>query len=137
MMDTASTRERAIVLMREALALLDAAKAREVAVHLQMALDVADRIPPMKPGDELAEDDAGSRPIAADPALVRAMGGALALFATLLARTGVAPVEEIARLLGIYAVVTGETERDEGLILGCWAAMLRDMAQDQKGEAVK
>lgn len=81
-------------------------------------------------------DDADSRPIAADPALVRAIGGALALFATLLARTGVAPVEEIANLLGIYAVVTGETERDEGLILGCWAGMLRDVAQDQNGEPV-
>lgn len=135
MMDAGSMRERAIVLMREALALLDAAHARDVAAHLQMALDVAGRIPPMKPGDELPEDGAGSRPIAADPALVRAMGGALALFATLLARTGVAPVDEIGRLLGIYAVATGETERDEGLILGCWAGMLRDVAQDQNGEA--
>lgn len=65
----------------------------------------------------------------ADPALVRAMGGALAVFATLMARKGIAPLDEIANLIGIYAVVTGETAPDEGLILGCWGGMLRDAAQ--------
>ena len=56
--------------MREALRLLDAAKADMAASHLQMALDVTASIPPMEPGDELPDDD----PIATDAALVRAMG---------------------------------------------------------------
>ncbi|MFD1960542.1 hypothetical protein ACFSHP_19535 [Novosphingobium panipatense] len=52
MMDLASMRARAIVLMREALELLD-----EAGVHRgdapARAHDVAMRVPPMQPGDEL------------------------------------------------------------------------------------
>jgi len=63
--------------------------------------------------------------------LVRAMGGALSLFATLLSRNGIIETGEVANLLGIFAVATGETDEAEGLILGCWAAMLRDLAEQQ------
>lgn len=64
------------------------------------------------------------------------MGGALTVFATLMARQGIVPLEETANILGIYAVVTAETEPDEGLILGCWAGMLRDAAQATSGDVI-
>ena len=169
MMDIAPLRERAIVLMREALELLDEAGESDAAIHLQWAHDIAARVPPMREGGEIDfgpnPDAVGDAPppresadpvlasipkngagggrgakmpggcpppfdraedgmadteqpdgVAADPALLRAMGGALAVFATLMARKGIAPLDEIANLLGIYAVVTGETAPDEGLI---------------------
>ena len=63
--------------------------------------------------------------------MVRAMGGALAVLAGLLEGKGVSTVEETSNVLGIYAVITGETAPDEGLILACWAGMLRDAAQEK------
>src|SRR3546814_2416530 len=63
------------------------------------------------------------------PIFVRAIGGALTVFATLMARKGIESLEETANLLGIYAVLTDEIAPDEALILGCWAGMLRDAAE--------
>jgi hypothetical protein len=73
--------------------------------------------------------------IAKPTPLVRAMGGALTVLATLMARAGIAPLEETADLFGIYAVLTDEIDPDEGLILGFWASMLRDAADGMHGEA--
>lgn len=132
MKDLASLRGRAIVLMREAIAMLDEAREDLAAVHLQAAIDVAERVPPLRPGDELPDDAAEASPspdLVADPALVRAIGGALAVFATVMQRSDPVPLGEIARLLGIYAVLSSETCQQEGLILGCWGAILRDAAQ--------
>lgn len=70
-----------------------------------------------------------------DAPLVRAMGGALSMFATLLARQGIAETGEVANLLGIYAVATSEVDNEEGMILGCWAAMIRDVAEQQRKAA--
>ena len=70
-----------------------------------------------------------------DAPLVRAMGGALSIFATLLARQGIVEMEEVANLLGIYAVATSEVDNEEGMILGCWAAMIRDVAEQQRKAA--
>lgn len=53
MMDLAPMRERAIALMREALDLLDAAGEDAAAFHLQWAHDIAARVPPLQPGDEI------------------------------------------------------------------------------------
>ena len=72
-----------------------------------------------------------------DAPLVRAMGGALSIFATLLARQGIVETEEVANLLGIYAVATSEVDNEEGMILGCWAAMIRDVAEQQRTSARK
>ncbi|MDF0491632.1 hypothetical protein PX554_26335 [Sphingomonas sp. H39-1-10] len=55
----------------------------------------------------------------------------LAVLAGLLEGKGVSTVEETSNVLGIYAVITGETAPDEGLILACWAGMLRDAAQEK------
>lgn len=137
MKDLASLRRRAIVLMREAIALLDEAGEEFAAIHLQTAIDAAERVVPARVGDELAEgegDASEPQKLAADPALVRAIGGALAMMATLMARQGGVSVEELARLLGIYAVATKETSPDEGLIIACWGAILRDVAEAQGGD---
>lgn len=129
-------RRRAIVLMRDALTLLDEAGESSAARNLQMALDMAERVPIMKPGDELPEDDPPVSPeMAAEPALVRAIGGALAVIATLMARKDIASVKEVAQLLGIYAVATTETSPDEGTIIACWGAILREVAGVQDGES--
>lgn len=48
-------------------------------------------------------------------------------------QTGAAQVEEIARLLGFYAVATKETSEEEGLLIGCWGAIIRDVADAQGG----
>ncbi|UZW58070.1 hypothetical protein NUH86_22640 (plasmid) [Sphingobium sp. JS3065] len=66
-----------------------------------------------------------------DAALVRAMGGALSIFATLLTRRGIADMSELADLLGLYAVATSQADEAEGMILGCWAGMLKDVAEHQ------
>lgn len=39
-------------------------------------------------------------------------------------------MEELASKLGIYGVISGETNREEGLILAAWSGMLSDMAGD-------
>lgn len=138
MRDQASLRRRAVALMREAIALLDEAHDDKSAVHLHAAIDMAEQRHPLQPGDELPDenfDPASSIPPPADSALVRAMGGALAMFATLLARSGIIEIGEVANLLGIYAVATSEEDAAEGLILGCWAAMLRDLAEQQNDKA--
>lgn len=72
-----------------------------------------------------------------DAPLVRAMGGALSMFATLLARQGIVEASEVANLLGIYAVATSEVDNEEGMILVCWAAMIRDVAEQQRTSARK
>lgn len=124
---------RAADLMRVALSMLDEAGDETTAgAHLQMALDSLTAAPSSAPGGE-AFPGAGI----SDPTLVRSMGGALAVLAGLLEGKGIASVEEISNMLGIYAVVTGETSPDEGLILACWAGTLRDLAQgkaDGEGE---
>lgn len=129
MTDLDSLRHRAIAHMRAALALLDAAGEINAAGHLQMAHDVVSRTVPMPAADATPEDDPELPDLTADPALVRAIGGALAVFATLMSRGGVTPLDEIASTIGIYAVASSETSAQEGLILGCWGAMLREVAQ--------
>ncbi len=137
MKDLASLRRRAIALMREAIAMLNEAGEDFAASHLQAAIDAAARVAPLKPGEELPDeniDPFASTRLPAEPAMVRAMGGALAVIATLMARQGGVSVDEVARLLGIYAVATRETSSDEGLIIACWGAILRDVADAQRGQ---
>lgn len=135
MKDLASLRRRAIALMREAIAMLDEAREDHAAVHLQAAIDAAERNPPLKPGEEIPDENSAfpaPTPIRADPALVRAMGGALAVIATVMTRQGAVSLDEVANLLGIYAAATHETSADEGLIIACWGAILRDVADAQR-----
>jgi len=52
-MDAGSMRDRAVMLMREALELLDAAGESDAALHLQWAHDIAARVPVLQPDDEI------------------------------------------------------------------------------------
>lgn len=130
MTDAAPLREQAANLMRAALSMLDEARDETTATaYLQMALDS------MTVGSSSKLD--GNAPhgaVLADPPMVRAMGGALAILGGLLEGKGLATVEEISNLLGLYAVITGETSPDEGLILACWAGTLRDAAQGKSAK---
>ncbi|WP_157084639.1 hypothetical protein [Sphingomonas pituitosa] len=135
MKDLASIRRRALALMREAIAMLDEAGEDRAAIHLQAAIDTAERKAPLKPGEEIADETSAVPPrtdLPADPALVRAMGGALAVIASVMARQGDVSLDEIANLLGIYAAATHETSANEGLIIACWGAILRDVAEAQR-----
>ena len=123
----------AVALMRAALRSLDAARIdlNGADAHLQLAIDKASGIASLDKGTNIEDEAASLDLLTVDKTLVRAMGGALALFATLLSRQGVVSSAEVGELLGIFAVVTGEDDRTEGLILGCWAAMIRDLAARQ------
>lgn len=123
----------AVTLMRAALRSLDAARIdlNGADAHLQMAIDKASGITPLGKGTSIEDEAASLDLLKVDKTLVRAMGGALSLFATLLSRQGVVSSGEVGELLGIYAVVTSEEDKAEGMILGCWAAMLRDLAARQ------
>ncbi len=117
--------QRAAGLMRVALSLLDEAGDKVTAAHLQTALDLLAGVETVEPDDALLRQAA----VAADPSIVRAIGGALAVLGGVLEGKGIASMEEISNLLGIYAVITGETTPDEGLILAFWAGTLREAAQ--------
>ena len=123
----------AVALMRAAMRLLDSARTNlnGADAHLQMAIDAVCGVAPLDEGASIEDEPASLDLLTVDKTLVRAMGGALALFATLLSRQGVVTAAEVGELLGIFAVVTGEEDRTEGLILGCWAAMIRDLAARQ------
>ena len=123
----------AVALMRTAMRSLDAARTNlnGADAHLQMAIDAASGAAPLSKGAGIEDEAASLDLLTVDKTLVRAMGGALALFATILSRQGVVTAAEVGELLGIFAVVTGEEDRTEGLILGCWAAMIRDLAARQ------
>lgn len=120
-----SFRQQAAGLMRVALPMLDEAGEATAAAHLQTALDILAEANPAEPDDEVMRTAA----VAAHPAIVRAIGGALVVLSSLMERQGTVSAEEFSRILGTYAVVTDETARDEGLILGYWAGILRDFAQ--------
>lgn len=123
----------AVALMRAAMRSLGAARTNlnGADAHLQMAIDKASGVTPLGKGTSIEDEAASLDLLKVDKTLVRAMGGALSLFATLLSRQGVVTSAEVGELLGIFAVVTGEEDRTEGLILGCWAAMIRDLAARQ------
>lgn len=65
-----------------------------------------------------------------EQALVRATGGAILVIATLLQREGLLSVEELAGKLGIYGAISAETNKEEGLMIACWAGMLSEIAGD-------
>lgn len=116
----------AIELMEEALRLLVAADT--VAEPLQEAIGNARRL--LKPSMAgLENEDYARLPPPLNAALVRAMGGALGILATLLQRGGLTTVEDFGNMLGVYAVVSGENSADEGDILGCWAGIIDQVSK--------
>lgn len=125
MTGTASHQAQAAGLMRAALAILDEAGEATPAALLQQALDALADGESGAPDSGLLQQAA----IAADPTMVRAIGGALAVICTILGREKISSVEEISGILGVYAAKTAEQASAEGLILGYWAAMLRDVSE--------
>jgi len=119
-----TSQSRAASLIRQALAILDESGESTAAAYLQHALDILPEGP---------RDDVGAAKLRCHIPLIRAMGGALALVATLIARGGDVPLDEFSRLLGIYAVATSESDNDEGMVLAYWAGMVRDVAEARSG----
>jgi hypothetical protein len=119
--------KRALALMAEALRLLDADGGHATAAsHLQLAHDLIK-------GGATREPDTGSATacedeLAMDRTAVRALGGTLSVLASVLGRAGVIPMRELGDILAIYATITSESDRPQGLLIACWASMLRDAA---------
>lgn len=127
MNEPSEKRARAIALMAEALALLDECGEDIAAGHLQFAHDIAARGGGKRDGS--SQDEASETPgLAMDRAAVRALGGTFAVIASALARANIIPMRELADLLAIYATATAETDERQGLLIGCWAGILRDAA---------
>ena len=80
MTDKTALRGRAVALMAEALDLLDRAGEDAAAIYLQQAHDIAARLTALR-ADDAADPDrrAQERATSLDPALVKAIGGALAV----------------------------------------------------------
>lgn len=116
----------AVKLLEEALRLLIAAET--VAAPLRESIEKAHGLLKSSPAHFENEDDAWSPP-PLDAALVRAMGGALGILATLLQRGGLTTVEDFGNMLGIYALVSGENSAEEADILGCWAGIIGQISQ--------
>ncbi len=117
----------AIELMEEALRVLGAEPSEAVAAPLRKAISEGRcLIPPRPENPEVDDDHLPPQPL--DAPLVRAMGGALGIVATILQRGGLTSAEEFGKILGIYGVVSAETCAEEGLILGCWAGMVDQLA---------
>ena len=118
---------RAVALMAEALELLGSVSEHDTATaHLQLAHDLVKGVKPGLIDDALA--DAGPDELRMDPAAVRALGGTLTVLASVLGRAGVIPMRELADILAIYATITSESDRPQGLLIGCWASILREAA---------
>jgi len=142
MNDVDRLRRRATEIMREALPLLNETGDSAARLHLQMAIEATARASSKEAGAPLQRDDRCSidpvegSPKLSDPDLVRAIGGALAVFAAVMARRGVAAVAEISDAISYYAAVASETSTNEGHIVGCWGAMLCDIVGDNTQDGV-
>lgn len=127
MSERSEVAERALALMAEALRLLDADGGHATAAsHLQLAYDLIRGGASPRPDDGLAT--AGEDELAMDRTAVRALGGTLGVLASVLGRAGIIPMCELADILAIYATITSEDDRPQGLLIACWASMLREMA---------
>lgn len=126
MTDAASNKQAAIALMLQALSLLAASGDDRALELLNGALEAAQE---GVVDDPTAAGGDVHPCLAANAPLIRAMGGALGFVAMLMQRRDQPSVEEFSRLLGLYAVATDATSREEGLILGCWAGLLGDFAE--------
>lgn len=113
--------DRAINLMAEALHLLDDVGLDVPAGHLKLALDMARKV---SSEDEEPEADI----LVMDPRAVRALGGAFAVIGTVLARSNIVPMRELADILAIYAATTSESDPPQGLLIACWAGILKEAA---------
>lgn len=129
MTEPTSPQERAIILMRAAMVMLEQADHAQAMLHLHSAIDAAKR-PPFISTDGDEPDDLWPM----DRPLTRAIGGALAIVGTLLQRQEICTVQELADVFKFYAVVSGERDDREGLYLACWANVLIEVANARLDE---
>ena len=75
-------------------------------------------------------DEAGSADrLPLDRTAILALGGTFAVIAAVLGRANVIPMRELAEILAIYATTTSETDNSQGLLIACWAGILREAAE--------
>lgn len=122
----ASKRDRADKLMRDALTLLDDAGEFVAAAHLEQAIASLDDPAPAGRGERAMPELIAPK----DPTMARALGGALAVIGTVLHRSGVVEIDELARLLGIFATVTGERDPASGTLIAGWGGMMLELSED-------
>lgn len=113
--------------MEEAKGLLTDAGALPAATYLEYAIACVDLA-----GDGGGEIDDGEPFMVGprDPVLVRAIGGAFAIVGTILARSDVVPLDELARLFGIFATVSADEDPGAGTIIAAWGGMMLDAARE-------
>ncbi|QWT16577.1 hypothetical protein [Sphingobium xenophagum] len=93
--------------------------------HLKLALDMAEKaLAEDHEPEAMAETDI----LVMDPRAVRALGGAFAVIGTVLARSNIVPMRELADILAIYAATTSESDPPQGLLIACWAGILKEAA---------
>ncbi|MBB4087541.1 hypothetical protein [Sphingomonas carotinifaciens] len=113
--------------IEEALLVLADAGVMPAATHLNAALACIGAVPDAQSGR-----DADCPTIGPDPILVRAIGGALAVVGTVLARDDLLPLAELGSLLGQFASVTEHHDPAVGLILANWSGMILDAAAEME-----
>lgn len=121
-----SKRDRANALMLDALSLLDDAGEFVAAAHLEQAISVLDDPAPAERGERAIPELVPPK----DPAMARALGGALAVIGTVLHRSNVVEIDELARLLGIFAIITGENDPASGTLMAGWGGMMLELSED-------
>ena len=130
-MEAAVKRDNARVLMLQAQGELAEAGAIPAATYLEYAiacLDLAGATQTLDDGEPIPKLVAPR-----DPVLSRAMGGALAIIGTALARSNIVDLRELAHLFGIYATVSADDDPACGTIIAGWGGMMLDAAPDITG----
>ena len=124
----------AIDLMRNARTLLDASTSptQVATAYLQLAIDLTAHGELAGFSAAPAGNPADAGGVDVNAALVRATGGALTMFAALMASKNLTTLDEAAKLLGIYATSTSREDQLEGMILGRWAATMMEVAKGPK-----
>lgn len=115
-------------MMAEALRILDQNGLNVAAAHLKRAHDVAAEALPASVEEQ--SDGAGSaESLPLDRTTILALGGTFAVIAAVLGRANIIPMRELADILAIYATTTSETDNPQGLLIACWAGILREAAE--------
>ncbi|ETI62751.1 MULTISPECIES: hypothetical protein [unclassified Sphingobium] len=120
--------ERAINLMTEVRRILDRWGLNVAAAHLERAHDVAAQAV-LAPLEGQADEAGSADRLPLDRTAILALGGTFAVIAAVLGRANVIPMRELAEILAIYATTTSETDNSQGLLIACWAGILREAAE--------
>lgn len=112
--------------MDDARALLTDLGLVPAATYLDYAIASIDHASEVDRGDD--DDPVMIRPH--DPVLVRAMGGAMTILGTVLARSDLVELDELGRLFGLFATVSARDDPAMGTIVAGWGGMILGAAQE-------